>query len=262
MPHRVAVFLIGSLLSLGLMGCPTDPIPVCEPGQNQAIVFFDRSASARGTAQSNEDFRDAVQALVDESLVCQDDRASAYLLFANTGTAFYKHYVVQTPAVDLNKVDEIDRDRAQSRWERGMAEERRAAAGLFVTLEQEANVPSAATMHTDIHESLRLIHEAFEQSPTSTTKRVLYLSDMHESMSGEGRRDFDARPPSSREEARAWAETDAARLVEQEILPERALEDVEVRVVRSTLGINPKAGVVRDYWEHLFELLGATVRFG
>lgn len=261
MLDRLPVTLTSIVLSLVLMGCPSRG-STCTPGQSRAVVFFDRSASAKGTATSDADFRTAVEMLVEKSLTCAEDRVSAYLLFSHTGTAFYKHYDGVTPPMDSSKVDEIDWQARTDEWTRSMANERVGAVSLFEKLWREADVPHEARMHTDILGSLRIIHETFDDAPDSARRQVLYLSDMHESMPGAGRRDFDTRPPPSLAEALAWADADVARLVEERMVPEGALEGVEVRVVRSTLGIHPRAGEVRAYWERVFERLGATVSFG
>lgn len=220
-------------------------------------MFFDGSASANGDAASEAAFEEAVSDLASEVLQCEGDEMKGYLLFSNTETAYDAEIEVLTPPEDLGTAPELDRPRRQSTWRRSMEGEREDAALLLRRrLIEQADVPREARQETDVLGSLRLIEEAFRGQPDSSARRVLYLSDMHEST--RRTRDFDVRPPASAGEAQAWAAEDVARLMDEGEVSADALAGAEVIVVRSTLGISPRAKEVRAYWDALFGTLGAS----
>lgn len=222
------------------------------------MVFFDRSSSAQQDSVAEVAFREAVTELAEDALQCEGDRLDGYVLFSNTGTAYHERFEVITPPLELKDVAELDRPREELQWEEEMAQERLDAVDLLqMRLVQLEGIPREALQETDILGSLRVIAERFEEAPDSAYQRVLYLSDMHESKRGAGRRDFDVRPPADLAEARVWAEADVARLIEQEEVAPGALRGVSVRALRSTLGIGSEADAVRAYWQIVFKELKA-----
>ena len=248
-----------ALLPLVASHCPfhEDPDPTCVRSDRRAVVFFDGSASASGDGVSKAAFEGAVSGLAGDVLQCEGDRVTGYVLFSNTGTAYSVEVDVLTEAKDLSDAAEIDRPRLRSAWERSMEGEREDAATLlWQQLVERADVPQQARQETDVLGSLRLVEEAFQGQPDSSARRVLYLSDMYEST--RRTRDFDVRPPADAAQAKAWAAEDVARLVGDGEVSQDALRGAEVAVVRSTLGIDPRANDVRAYWVAVFEALGAA----
>ncbi|HEX6042089.1 MAG TPA: hypothetical protein VFZ20_28850, partial [Longimicrobium sp.] len=108
---------------------------------------------------------------------------------------------------------------------------------------------------TDLVGTLEVIRDELSRADSGATVRVLYMSDMHESMPSRGR-DFDRRPPSSTAEAEAWADADAALLEQMRVDPAR-MGRVHVRVLLGNLANRDRAGPeIRRYWERLFQHAG------
>jgi|UPI000591CFE2 hypothetical protein len=122
---------------------------------------------------------------------------------------------------------------------------------------EESNTGSTS-LYTDLWGILEVATRAFKQDAYDT-KTIHILSDMQESMTGAGRRDFHKTPIQSKSEAIAFAKSDAKTL--QQLL------DVDPAVLAGTrVVIFPPYDALeasdfalnRYYWEALFEAFGIS----
>ena len=115
---------------------------------------------------------------------------------------------------------------------------------------------SRSNRYTDIQASLPILDRLAERG---LQVRAYYFSDMVESMPGAGRRDFHTTPPTSADQANAWARQDAERLKNQLT----HLANVEAFLVlpfAPTASSKVNNPYITGYWETLFRELGVSKR--
>ena len=113
-------------------------------------------------------------------------------------------------------------------------------------------------LHTDLWGVLELASKMFSESAYQS-KQIIILSDMEESMPGEGRRDFYSRPIASKEEAEAFAEADAPTLLRLFDIDPQVLAGAEVTIFSPFDALEDSDFALnRYYWESLLEAFGVT----
>lgn len=221
---------------------------------SQSIVFYDQSASSVLDSATSAMFRDTLSGLVDSRLRCRGDAVHAFLLHGNTRGKINRVEVINdvTPPDTIGKTT-LDQSMEKNRFEEEWTTFREGAQKRLLSL-PSAPVDARFRRQTDVLGSLEVISTELARADSGGSVRIYYFGDMHESMSPP-RRNFDARPPRTREEAEQWADADAKLLKEMSIDTAR-FRGAEVRVLLGNLAAKPNAQEVRMYWERLFRNAG------
>lgn len=242
-----------------LSACPIVPetSTLCTPAQNFTLVFYDRSASATGNDKVGRLFSRSLNEISEEALACEGDRISAFLLHGRTrGKANRVDVTSEAKTEELGHLSNSRQSVLRKRYERKVQQERETAAAAMDSLFARGVVERAYTRHTDLLGSLEVASEEISRAPDSARVRIYYMSDMYESMRGDGRRDFDATPPMSREEAEAWAAEDAELVLRTMNVDTTHFGNAEVRVLLGELANKPNTQEVKFYWLELLDRLG------
>lgn len=248
-PTVLAATVLAAIV-LAASGCGTEdaPPPTASPPTDYTLLFIDRSTSAGGTARTQEVFADSLDRIVRRYLDRPGDRLSAF--------AVHKKTLAKATRLDLrNRVapleDRAFADEQALETARFKRETQRfldtARVRLRSFLRETADRPSFRRW-TDLWGALGVASQELPAPADSVRTRVYFLSDMHESMPGPKRRDFDARLPASRSQAERWAQTDAGRLTtHMRVRPDR-LQDAQFRVLLGPLATKPGAQAIKFYW--------------
>lgn len=242
-----------------LAGCIQDPPRPCARPAQQTIVFYDQSASSAADEATTELFRETLRDVVQSGLECPGDEIDGFVVHANTRGKAGRVRVRNTlpPLGDTLAMPTIVRAKRVAEHRRGMDTIRKEGAAELGSL-MTARVSGPLGAQTDLVGTLEVISDEIGGAGAANPLpvRVVYLSDMHESLSRPPRRDFDARPPRTIEQAEAWADADAALLNQMQIDRAR-MGRVHVRVLMGNLANKDHAGSeIRRYWERLFQHAG------
>jgi hypothetical protein len=249
--------LVLAALALALLaGCGGSEAPASDGDAppRHTLVFVDRSASTGLQPQSTGVFADTLRQTVRRLLRQPGDRLSAFLVYEKTLSKAQRLDLVNDVAPRAEKGFEDEQALEDARFKRAtqtFLDD--AETQLFAFLQREP-AEQSFTQWTDLWGTLGVASEEFYVEPA--VRRLLYLSDMYESMPGPARRDFDRRPPDDRAQAEAWAADDATKLPDLMVLHPARLASARVRVVLGPLGTKPHAQDVKFYWRALFAALG------
>jgi len=258
---RVALPL---LFALGCGDVPAHESARCAAGADTRVVviFWDQSTSAMANQSAAAVFADSLNNLVATALKCPGSRVAGFLVHARTrGKA---HRVREGNTLKLPPTsgprNKVVRDSLRYEMELGkLIEQTREHLAALI---QSTSLPPELAAQTDLLGTFEVLSEELADAPDHAVKQVYYFSDMYESMTGPGRRDFDRRPPRDFSEAEAWARADADYVRKNTSVVPSRFADVEVRVLTEGLGNRADADQVRRYWEVLFAELGfRRVRF-
>lgn len=259
----VAISSIALLLTIGCSSGPRVESGWCHANSDARVVviFWDRSASA-ADSPSTAVFVDSLRQTVEAALRCPGNSVSAFLVHARTpGKA---HRVRAANDLELPPVsgprNRVKRDSIQ--YELKVSKLVQSTWTRFAALIDSTQLSAGLTSRTDLLGSLEVLTSELADAPNHARKLVYYFSDMYESMTGPGRRDFDKRPPRSYAEAEEWARTDLDFVRREMNVDPDSFSGVEVRILTEGLANRPNADQVRHYWEVLLSELGnARVRF-
>ena len=247
----------GTLILTVAASCAADaeepPQAACAPGA--VVLFVDHSASTRGAVLPAE-VTDSLNRLPGRYLNCPGDRLHTFLVHRRTrGRAVRLDVTNEIPAFAARAgsradlvADSIAHSRHRAQFERAVSGELSA----FVVAEPRTDTSDS----TDIIGSIEVASDVLGDLPPGAPRRIVYLSDMYESMSGPGRRDFDAHPPRSIEEARRWADEDSVNVLPQLRISPETLRGTRIRVLSRSWGDRQGSEFVREYWYRLFEKVG------
>ena len=252
-------------LSAGICPPPELAETICTPAQNASVVFYDRTTSAGGDATSAASMDETLHAFVTRGAECAGDVVAGHLIYKHTGAAYGRSVAVEVEVPDLSSIPEVARESAAEQARAELEEEAEDIADVMQqALVGSAAIPAAEANQTDVLGSLRVAGEEFRRAAgggaLAPNRRVLYLSDMFESMPAPGR-DFETRPPASDAQAQEWAAEDVARLRTRAASALEALGGARVEVHQSTLAHKEHSDMVRAYWTAVFEALGMTADF-
>lgn len=246
----------GLLSSLVLWSCgtngPKEQTSVGSSVKTCTVVFMDKSLSVNvNRSFVNDKYQKILTNIVNENIRHKGDRLEVYFIHENTSKAKALEVECQSEMEDVSNASPTDKEATQAAFDLFLQKERaafrqRAIAALAVTN------TSASNQETDIWASLsvidRLVSEGYEV-------KAYYLSDMIESVKGEGRRDFHTTPPRSDAQAEAWAKADAESLKDK--LPNVATAQINVALpFEPTSTVKQNNPAVTKYWELLFRELG------
>ena len=220
------------------------------------VFFIDKSLSnqpAGANSEAHVSYERTICEAITRNVHQKGDRVSVYFVHDNTAKARALSLTARTPLPDLEGTSPTDHDAAQTDYELQLTREQASLQQQVLAKLDQPN-PGLSNKHTDLWGSLDVLAHANE---SGRTVRAYYLSDMVESMSGPGRRDFHKAPPATTAQADEWAKTDAKLLGTQ-----YAIGSPAIRLVlpfSATASAKENKPTITRYWHTLFEALGAEV---
>jgi len=259
LPRRTGFsFVLALVLLLLGTGCGSDEDTSAPPAPptDHTLVFIDRSASAGGNAQATSVFVDSLDRIVEAYLDRPGDRLSAFVVHEKTLAKSVRLDLRNDVAPIETKEFSDEKALEAARFKREIQRFLDTARTQLERFVRETAARPAFRNWTDLWGTLGVAGEELPPPSDSVRRRVYYLSDMFESMPGSDRRNFDARPPKSRSQAEAWAQTDRPRLDAHMRLRPQRLSGVRFRVLLGPLATKPAAQRVKFYWLALWEEMG------
>lgn len=260
-PKSVRRFWIaGAVLFLGGATCHDGRQEVAVVDECAAprhtILFVDHSASTAHRSIPPE-ISDSLHRLPERYLRCPGDQLQAFVVHKRTrGRAVRLDLVNDLPPAAKEARSKSERAaELLEQQQRQAAFAERSAQQVSEFLERPEG-GEVAVDSTDLLGTLDVASEQFGSAPPEAAKLLVYFSDMFESMSGPGRRDFDRAPPSSIEEAETWAAEDVEAVLPTFRLNPEAFEGARVRVLSRPWGSRSGTEFVRWYWYAIFEAVG------
>ncbi len=247
---RMKPILIGIALSITACSTKTDkPAQVDAPAYT--LIFMDKSLSVHTNQQYvGQKYQQALSHLVDQQINHQGDKIAVYFIHENTAKGRALTLTARSEMEDVSHASPTDRETAQASFDLMLQRERTLMKRQLLAKLAQQNTGSS-NQETDIWASLPLIAKAGE---TGATVRVYYLSDMVESMTGPGRRDFHKRPPATDKQATEWAKTDAEKL---KVSPLNAADITLLLPFEPNASRRENNPTITTYWQTLFAELGA-----
>lgn len=268
---RIAIVAIAAAFALG--GCGETKSEMEGGGSEKrdvpqtTVVFVDPTTMERD-GDVREMVVDSLRGIARRHLRTRGDKVVAFQIRRRTE--------VKTPQVKVeNQIDPGDNQQfvdqramqeavIQKQTRALIAEAESTLTGFLSEVEAneggDPGVPSS-----DLLGAMEVIQE---ETSGSQAQGVYFFSDMYHSVP-EGRRDFESRPPDSRQEAAEWAQTDANMLRERLRLTGRSsdsdragngaqlLEETTVRMLPGSAAARRASARVEAYWRTLFAELGA-----
>ncbi|GAB2571235.1 hypothetical protein [Spirosoma areae] len=214
------------------------------------LIFLDKTRSVNvDKAFIGQKYQQALTDIIEQNIRQKGDRLEVYFIHENTSKARALNLTVRSEMEDVSAASPTDREAAETEFNLMLTREK-ALIRQRVLQQLVAQNLGASSQETDIWASLPVITKANE---TGATVKVYYLSDMVESVKGNGRRDFQVKPPKDNAQADEWAKTDAKQLKRY------TLGSPEIAMI---LPFEPNASVkennpaVTQYWQTLFAELG------
>lgn len=252
--RRRAVSVLPVALLLTAARCVEDAPIACARAPMQTLLFVDQSASSVVDAATRKMYDDTVAAVLGTSLGCKGDAVHGFLVHANTRGKVGRQDVVNVLSPpDVDGKPKLARLKAENQFEARSAAFMKTAQSRVPSI-FDTPIEPALRRHTDMLGTLEVISDELADAENSSTVRIYFLGDMHESMPG-NRRNFDARRPATVQEAEQWADEDMAILSQMKINRDR-FKNAQIRVLLGNLADKPGMPEVRRYWEKLFENAG------
>ncbi|MBO0937884.1 hypothetical protein J2I47_15100 [Fibrella sp. HMF5335] len=229
--------------------------PVAADEPSYTVFFIDKSLSNQpggADTEAHARYERVIREAITQHVHQKGDRVAVYFVHDNTAKARALSLTARTPLPDLEGASPTDRDAAQTDYELQLTREQATLQRQVLAKLDQPNSGSS-NQHTDLWGSLDVLAQANE---SGRTVWAYYLSDMVESMTGPGRRDFHKTPPATTAQADEWAKTDAKLLGEQYPIGSPA-----VRLVlpfSATASAKENKPTITRYWHTLFEALGAS----
>ncbi len=242
------LFLLGSCSTekKGAANVPGEAEPTC------TIFFIDKSLSNSHLTDARNLYERTIREAIAERVQQKGDKVMVYFVHDNTAKARALSLTARTPLPDTDGSSPTDREAAQTDYALQLTREHTTLCRQVLTKLDQPN-PGLSNQHTDLWGSLAVLARADESGRFQV--RAYYLSDMVESMTGPGRRDFHRTPPATTQQADDWAKTDAEKLGTQHVIG-----SPEIRLVlpfAATASARENNPAISRYWHTLFEALGA-----
>ena len=218
------------------------------------LVFADASSS------TGSNVREALSGILDlrivEALSVQNSRLQLALIHSRTTGSFGTRDYAQNVPLPEEKSFDTEQIRACQNYS-GAVEafliETRKSSGAFL---DSVRINKENKQGTDLWGVLEVASRAFQRSPEGSVREVYIVSDLLECMAGPDRRCMEQVPPRDRQEAEAWARTDAETIQRLlEVRPDR-LRDATYHLVSSPFGLREKTTTMPYYWKALLGALG------
>ncbi len=250
--YRLAILLLVAQCLLFLVGCNSEKDKkTTADTPTYTLIFMDKTRSVNvNEAFVAQKYQQILNDIVAQNIKQKGDKVEVYFIHENTSKAKALSLTCRTEIDDTQAMNATDREGAQTTFDL-MLDRERMIFGRQITSKLAIQNLSSSRQNTDIWGSLPVIAKAAE---TGIEVKVYYLSDMIESMSGTGRRDFHRQAPANNQEAETWAKADA------QILKNHTLGAAQINIAlpfeptTSTKENNP---TITAYWNTLLQELGA-----
>lgn len=253
---RIKLFA-GFLLAIGLVwiGCGSEEVPQVSP-KDALLIFVDKTISSTPKEAQQTAFVEQTVQAVKNTLQSSGDIVQGNFIQGNTvgSTAFLRSNPVPaferpTKGGGKSQKDAEIKHKTKILGLQGVCNKK-----LRESI-QETNSTSTS-LYTDLWGILEVATRVFKQGDYDT-KTIHILSDMEESMNGEGRRDFHKTPISSKAEAEAFAKADVETIMKLLNVDPEVLAGTKV-VVFSPYDAMEDSNFAnnRYYWTALFEAFG------
>lgn len=260
--------LFGVLLLAGFLftSCESKPEIIkeakrpefCKESDTRYLVFLDKSNSAMDLLTSTDSaiVNDLVDFFEGKDQLNNGSRLWGYYLHENTlgGSPFLSEGIdIECP--DVQKLGAKSQQDKKKAYESDMKKEKETAITKLKEAFRVKNDQSTKS-GTDIWSTFELMSRFFEDAPDAT-KMVFYISDMKESMPGDGRRNLHKTLPATKAEAESMALADAEVIKRELKVKPEALSGVEVRLFFPDLQLaGSDKALVLYYWEGVFGAMG------
>lgn len=216
------------------------------------LVFLDKTQSVNVNKEYVVNkYRLALTELLEQNMRKRGDRLEVYFIHENTAKAKALSLEVRSEKEDTEGVSPTDREAIETSFQLALQKEKGLyLRQLLLKLNQENS--GASNQSTDILATVPLIAKANE---VGAEMKVYFFSDMIESVQAAGRRDFHKTPPTSDQEAEAWAKADAKTWQKFMIGSPEITIISPFEPTASTREHNPQVAL---YWQNLFQELGAS----
>ncbi len=242
------------ILLLCLIACSGPKEKSASPTDEPAytLIFIDKTRSVNvDQAFVADKYGRAIDRIVTETMRQTGDKLEVYFIHDNTAKARALSLTVRAERDPDAGSSATDREAAETDFAMHLQREQTAFRQQIRDKLAQQN-SGTSSRQTDIWASLPVIAKANE---TGRTVHVFYLSDMLESTTGPGRRDFGKTPPASPAQADDWAKTDAKTLEQYTIGSPAITLILPFEPTASARQNNPNVG---RYWQTLFQTLGAA----
>lgn len=215
------------------------------------LIFIDKTRSVDvNKSFVAQKYQQALADLIEQNIRQKGDKLDVYFIHENTSKARALNLTVRSEMEDVSAASPTDREAAETEFNLLLSREKMQIRQR-VLQQLIAQNAGKSNQETDIWASLPVIAKANE---SGARVKVYYLSDMIESVKGNGRRDFQVKPPKDNAQADEWAKADA------EHLKRYTIGSPEITMI---LPFEPNASVkennpaVTQYWQTLFSGMGA-----
>jgi hypothetical protein len=221
------------------------------------VVFVDHSVLTGPVTTTDTLLVSRLRDMAVQHLSSTGNSMAVYLVHAATREKPYRHSALNNiVAPDTTSGSKVARGLRKGQYRRQVDEWLQGELRRFVQVAFTSRIDRAYAGWTDLWGTLEVAAEDIRRLPKNATVRLVYFSDMRESMRGAGRRDFHRRPPAHREEADGWARTDV-----EWIRADMALSDVPWERVAIQMHVVQRPGqdinaYVGPYWVELLQQLG------
>jgi hypothetical protein len=238
------------LLLLACGGSKDKPVTTDEPVYT--LIFMDKTRSVNvDQAFVANKYGQAIDRIVTETMHQTGDKLEVYFVHDNTARARALSLTVRAKRDPDAGSSPTDREAADTDFALALQREQTAFSQQIKAKLAQQN-PGTSSRQTDLWASLQVLEKANE---SGRAVRAYYLSDMLESTTGPGRRDFGKLPPANPEQADDWAKTDAKMLEKYPIGNPTIALILPFEPTASARQNNPNVG---RYWQTLFQTLGAA----
>jgi hypothetical protein len=223
------------------------------------LVFVDKTLS-NNDSMAIQQHSSALRRWLADSLQGNGDRIAAWPINANTGgDAPFLNETINVPPPQLEGVGMQTAEDNQAKFD---AEIKRTKNRCIEQVEAalSAQNTSSTNQYTDLWRSLEAASRYFGASAQPTDRCYLvWVSDMVESMKGDGRRDFHTKAIQTKEEAETLAAADAEYLRQHLKINASVLKKVQFVILFPN---QPNSvthnNMMRYYWEKLLSEVGVS----
>jgi len=228
-----------------------------EKGNRHILIFSDKSLSLYSDSASLSVYKESLKNFLYDNYDQNGDRVKGYYIHANTlGATPFLEVNFSVPEPDFEEGGYQDQQNAKTNYE--MARSDAKAACLQPLIESfKMNNESSTNRETDIWATFELMTRFFADATPRDTCYVFFISDMVESVKGEGRRDFHRHSIKDKQEAESMAVEDARWIKDNSEVDPQVLSRIKAWtwIPPGPTADNDFANL-RYYWRKLFAELG------
>lgn len=226
-------------------------------GNRHIMIFSDKTLSLKGDNESLSVYRKSLTEFVINRYHQNGDRVRGHFIHENTlgATPFVQaEFQVQKP--DLEGKGGASKSRAELDFKMEMNKVKKQCIQPILESFELVN-KSSTNQETDIWATFELMTRFFAEAGPQDTCYAFFISDMVQSVKGEGQHDFHRYQIKTKEEAETLAMEAVKWIRENREVDPQVLSRVQVRM---WIPPNPTGkndfGMLRYYWNKLFAELG------